>query len=89
MQREELQLQPTPALRLGAGGNRAVRGLPAACPQHLPALSTGQMRGWLSPALLGIFVPKQRSLEASPAPLVQVTTCHLTPLESRCSCSGS
>lgn len=32
---------------------------------------------------------QQRSLEASPAPLVQVTTCHLTPLESHCSCLGS
>lgn len=68
MQCEELQLQPTPALRLGAGGNRAVRGLPAACPQHLPALSTGQRRGWLSPALLEIFVPSKEALRPALPP---------------------
>lgn len=60
--------RPTSAPRLGAGGNRAVRGLPAVCPQHLPALSTGQMRGWLSPALLGIFLPSKEALRPAQPP---------------------
>lgn len=77
----ELQLPAQPGAAAGSWGKPS-----CAWAALLPALNMGQTRGWLSPALLRA---QQRSLEGSPAPLVQVTTCHLTPLESCCSSPGS
>lgn len=86
---EALQVPVPPQHRSSEPGEAELSSAWAACPQHLLGLFMGQNEGLAHTRTACDLCARDSSLEASPAPLVQVTACHLTPLESHCSCLGS
>lgn len=86
---EALQLPVLPQHCSSEPGDAELSSAWAACPRHLLGLFTGQNEGLAHTGTACDLCAQDSSLEASPAPLVQVTACHLTPLESHCSCLGS
>lgn len=81
MRCEVLQLPIPPQHRSSEPGEADLSSTWAACPQHLPGLFMGQNEGPAHTRTACNLCAQESSFKASPAPLVQVITCHLTPLD--------